>query len=145
MADVIFYEKPGCAGNAKQKSLLKLAGHRLFVKNILTAPWSVETLRPFFGDKPIAEWFNRNAPQVKNGVIDLQCMTEEGAMRAMLMTPILIRRPLMEVDGVKSAGFDADYIDRWIGLSRDSQTVLHHDLEQCRSNNGKPCPQTGGK
>ena len=29
MAKVIFYEKPGCKNNTKQKTLLKAAGHQL--------------------------------------------------------------------------------------------------------------------
>ena len=35
MADVIFWEKPGCAGNARQKALLAAAGHRLKVRDLL--------------------------------------------------------------------------------------------------------------
>lgn len=29
MAHLVFYEKPGCAGNARQKALLRAAGHTL--------------------------------------------------------------------------------------------------------------------
>ena len=50
MANVTFYEKPGCRNNTKQKILLLAAGHNLEAKSLLTEPWTPETLRPFFGN-----------------------------------------------------------------------------------------------
>ena len=38
MATVIFYEKPGCVGNAKQKRLLADAGHEVVPRDLLTEP-----------------------------------------------------------------------------------------------------------
>ena len=35
MAKIIFYEKPGCGGNARQKALLLASGHELEVRNLL--------------------------------------------------------------------------------------------------------------
>lgn len=67
MATLTFYEKPGCQGNARQKALLRAAGHQLNVRNLLTEPWTPERLRQFFGALPVAQWFNRNAPAVKSG------------------------------------------------------------------------------
>ena len=58
MATVIFYEKPGCVNNTKQKALLIAAVHTVKALNLLTEHWTVETLRPFFGNLPVAEWFN---------------------------------------------------------------------------------------
>ncbi len=57
MAEVIFFEKPGCAGNARQKRLLAQSGHAVDARSLLAEPWTAETLRPFFGDRPVAEWF----------------------------------------------------------------------------------------
>jgi hypothetical protein len=34
MAEVIFYEKAGCAGNARQKALLRASGHQLVVRDL---------------------------------------------------------------------------------------------------------------
>lgn len=45
MATLTFYEKPGCQGNARQKALLRAAGHQLHVRNLLTEPWTPERLR----------------------------------------------------------------------------------------------------
>ena len=58
MTKVVFYEKPGCGGNARQKALLIASGHELDVRNLLTEPWTAATLRPFFGSKPLRDWFN---------------------------------------------------------------------------------------
>ena len=69
MAKVIFYEKPGCKNNTKQKTLLKAAGHQLEAHNLLTEPWTKDNLRLFFGDRPVAEWFNKAAPKVKSGEV----------------------------------------------------------------------------
>ena len=58
MATVIFYEKPGCGNNTKQKVWLAASGHTVLAKNLLTEKWTAERLRPFFGDLPVAQWFN---------------------------------------------------------------------------------------
>ncbi|WP_026607457.1 ArsC/Spx/MgsR family protein [Methylocapsa acidiphila] len=130
MAHIIFYEKPGCANNARQKRLLEAAGHSLSVRDMLTEPWTAERLRDFFGDRPVAEWFNRAAPRVKSGAVEPERLDAERAIALMLDEPLLIRRPLMEVEGERSVGFDPDHVDAWIGLSAPS--VQGVDLETCR-------------
>lgn len=129
MTKIVFYEKPGCANNARQKQILAAAGHELYVKNLLAEPWTAERLRGFFGMRPVAEWFNKAAPQIKSGVIDPSALEAEEALSLMLSAPILIRRPLMEADGQKDIGFDIEKVDAWIGLQAKN-TVL--DLETCR-------------
>ncbi len=130
MAYVIFYEKPGCANNARQKLLLSAAGHELDVRNLLTEPWSGERLRDFFGATAVNEWFNRAAPKIKSGEIDPARLDAATAISLMLQDPILIRRPLMEAEGRKLAGFDAAMIEEWIGLS--DPKARGTDLETCR-------------
>lgn len=117
MATVIFYEKPGCIGNAKQKRLLAEAGHRVEARNLLAEAWTAATLRPFFGERPVADWFNRSAPAVKSGEIDPGRFDEESALAALIAAPLLIRRPLMQVGDRREAGFEPDLVDAWIGLS----------------------------
>ena len=116
MARVEFYEKPGCAGNAKQKALLVASGHDVESHNLLATHWTAASLRPFFGKRPVAEWFNSAAPQVKSGAIQPAAMTAEAALAAMIANPILICRPLMKVEVRSEAGFDQDAVDAWIGL-----------------------------
>ncbi|RAP42194.1 hypothetical protein BYZ73_05360 [Rhodovulum viride] len=117
MAQVIFYEKPGCVGNARQRAVLTASGHALDLRDILRAGWTAETLRPFFGDRPVREWVNASAPRVKSGEIRPEALTEAEAMDLMLADPLLIRRPLMQVGEVRMAGFDQAAVADWIGLA----------------------------
>ena len=137
MATVVFYEKPGCINNTKQKKLLLDAGHTVHAKNLLTTPWTSNQLKKFFSDLPVAQWFNQSAPQVKSGEVDPRRLTPNKAITMMLSNPLLIRRPLMAVDGVYRVGFDQEEVDRWIGLTKvESQ----QDLESCpRSHEQKNC------
>jgi len=117
MATVVFYEKPGCANNTRQKVLLAAAGHTVLAKSLLTEKWSASRLREFFGTLPVAEWFNPSAPRIKSGEVLPEGLDESAALDLMLADPLLIRRPLMDVDGQCRAGFDPEAVDRWIGLA----------------------------
>lgn len=116
MAIVIFHEKPGCAGNARQKALLSASGHIVVARDLLATRWTPDSLRPFFGPRPVAEWFNRAHPRVKSGEIRPEGFSEAEALALMCAEPLFIRRPLMEVDGLRMAGFDDAAVDGWIGL-----------------------------
>jgi nitrogenase-associated protein len=89
MATLTFYEKPGCQGNARQKALLRAAGHQLNVRNLLTEPWTPERLRQFFGALPVAQWFNRNAPAVKSGEVNPDALDADAALALMVKRTIL--------------------------------------------------------
>ena len=130
MKHVTFYEKPGCKGNARQKKLLTAAGYTLTVKSVLSEPWSCETLRPFFGSRPVADWFNPNASEVKNGTVNPETFHEEDALKIMLNQPILIRRPLIKLNGDACCGFDEPVLTL-LGLSKSPC-----DLEACRQITG---------
>ena len=136
MANVIFYEKPGCANNTRQKALLAASGHVLEVRDILTWPWSAAELESFFGDRPVAEWFNRAAPRVKSGAVRPEEFGRDEALAAMLADPLLIRRPLMEAAGRREAGFDDGRVRAWIGLA-DGQPPAP---EACTRGTAEPCP-----
>lgn len=136
MAEVIFYEKPGCINNTKQKQLLREAGHQVEARNLLTEAWSRESLRAFFADLPVAEWFNRSAPSVRDGWVIPETMGEERALNLMLAEPILIRRPLVQVGEERRVGFDMAAVDAWIGLEGG---VPAADLESCPREQGHRC------
>ncbi|MBI5937337.1 MAG: hypothetical protein HY850_05760 [Betaproteobacteria bacterium] len=136
---VVFYEKPGCANNTRQKALLAAAGHTVQAKSLLTEPWCAERLRAFFGDLPVAQWFNPSAPRIKSGEVQPAQLDAETALNLMLADPLLIRRPLMEVDGERRVGFDAAAVDAWIGLQ--SSALNDENLESCRKGHvAQPCP-----
>ncbi len=138
MANVVFYEKPGCKNNTKQKTLLKAAGHNLDARNLLTESWTPQKLRPFFGDLSVTEWFNQSAPRIKSGEIKPIELDAETALTLMIADPLLIRRPLIQVGEIYRVGFDQDSIDAWIGLNSTSSVT--EDLETCpRSHAETPC------
>ncbi len=116
MADVIFYEKPGCGGNARQKALLIASGHHVDVRSLLTEPWTAVRLIQFLEGRPLREWFNAASPRLKSGEIDPDKLTREAALALMLQDPLLIRRPLIQVGDRREAGFDRAKVDAWIGL-----------------------------
>lgn len=148
MVTVIFYEKPGCINNTKQKALLKAAGHDVQAHNLLTVPWTVEQLRLFFGTLPVADWFNRSAPAVKAGKVVPETLDPETALAMMVQNPLLIRRPLIQIEDQRVVGFDGAAIDAWIGLQpldtaqqENSNTLMQQDLQTCpRSQEAISCP-----
>ncbi|MEJ2373805.1 MAG: hypothetical protein P8Y16_08505 [Sulfurimonas sp.] len=61
---VIFFEKPGCMGNAKQKTLLDLYNIRYKTEDILSYPWTKEFLEEFFKDIPKEKIYNPSTCRV---------------------------------------------------------------------------------
>ena len=130
MAEVDFWEKPGCINNTRQKQLLREAGHLVREHNLLTEAWASERLRAFFGELPVAEWFNRSAPAIKEGRVVPEGLGEAEALALMIQDPLLIRRPLMQVGDQRRVGFDAAAMDLWIGLAPKAAQG-NADLETC--------------
>lgn len=127
MADVIFYEKPGCINNTRQKKLLLKAGHQLDERNLLTEPWTAARLLAFFNDLPVNAWFNQSAPAVKSGEVDPEVLTAEQAIHCMLADPLLIRRPLMEIGDRKLVGFEPEQVEDLLNPG----SVIDNGLEIC--------------
>lgn len=123
MAKVTFYEKSGCGGNARQKALLMRSGHELDVRDLLATPWTAEELHSFFGTRAVSEWFNGASPRVKSGEIIPANLDADSALALMLSDPLLIRRPLIEANGRREAGFDYALVDAWIGLETPAVAV----------------------
>jgi len=137
MALIHFYEKPGCGNNAKQKDLLIEAGHWLIEHDLLTHDWrgEPEKLRSFFGEKPVVEWFNRAAPIIKHGLLNPADVNAEQAIDMMIAEPLLIRRPLIEIENHRMAGFDNDEVARFLDLETGE-----NDLESCpKQRSAKAC------
>jgi len=145
MADVIFYEKPGCGGNARQKALLAASGHQVEARSLLAEPWSAEELKLYFGLRPVEQWFNQASPRVKSGEVDPAACTEAEALRLMLQDPLLIRRPLMRVGERREAGFGQALVDAWIGLRPANERVSDTCIRTGREETTPPCePQKAG-
>jgi nitrogenase-associated protein len=125
MATIQFYQKPGCATNARQKRMLEAAGHTVIAKSLIAEPWTAETLCGFFEAMPVQAWFNPASPRMKSGEISPEKLDAASAIALMLDDPLLIRRPLVATDGQRCAGFDNALIASLLGDRTDA------NLEAC--------------
>lgn len=125
--NVIFWEKPGCIGNTQQKALLRQHGYKLDVRDLLTTPWTADLLRPFFADKAVVEWFNQSAPDVKSGAIQTNQLSEKEALEMMVENPLLICRPLLQVNELRQSGFVAGVVLEHLKIVLKSD----EDLQSC--------------
>ncbi len=136
MATVLFYEKPGCGTNARQKRMLEAAGHSIVAASLLDEPWTEERLQSFFGDTPVAAWFNAASPRVKSGEIDPESVDATSALSLLVADHLLIRRPLIEADGKRCAGFDREPVTSLLAGNESGEP-----LEGCsRPHAATPCP-----
>lgn len=130
MTTVVFYQKPGCGTNARQIHALEAAGHSVIARNLLSEPWKPLDLLTFFGDMPVASWFNPAAPRVKSGEINPLETDAATALALMLDDPLLIRRPLIEANGARCVGFDREPVLSLLGsgMRTDMQACTRHDV-----------------
>ena len=130
MTHIIFFEKPGCGGNARQRAALEAAGHTLERRNLLTAFWTREQLLGFLASRPVCDWFNPSAPRVKCGEIRPDTLSAEEALDLLITEPLLIRRPLMQRadDGSRMVGFDHACVHAWVGLATPAPRM---SLDNC--------------
>lgn len=132
MADVVFFQKMTCGGNARQRAALVAAGHRVVSRDLLAEPWTAESLSPFLRDLAPADWFNRSAKRVKEGEVVPEALDREAALALLLADPALIRRPLIESGDRRMVGWNAEAINAWLGLTDAASTV------------GESCPRHQG-
>jgi nitrogenase-associated protein len=129
---VVFFEKPGCANNARQKAWLLAAGHSVEARDLLRHPWSREELLAYLDELPVSEWFNRASPKLKSGEVNPASLTRQAALDLLLGEPLLIRRPLLRVGERRAVGFDVARIHAWLGLPEAVvRQFAPHDAERC--------------
>lgn len=150
MATIHFYGKPDCINNRRQKELLRAAGHELIDYDILRTIFTKETLRPFFEDRPVTEWFNPTAPAITSGHITPNRLSEDEALDHMLYDRLLIRRPLLQIDSEQFCGFDGDRLKKLInftpteGNSAVFERLINTDLVTCpRTGTTESCTTIG--
>lgn len=136
MAEILFWEKPGCQGNARQKTWLQAGGHVVHARSLKGEQWTPESLLAFLAPLPVAQWFNRSAPAVSSGAIVPETLTSRDALPLLLANPLLIRRPLLQVGEERRVGFDAVEIAAWIGLP--DVALPEGNLEACAHTPGLP-------
>ncbi|TLU87974.1 MAG: arsenate reductase family protein [Chlorobium sp.] len=148
MATVLFYEKPGCINNTRQKAMLESSGHIVECINLLEYPWSKEELEQYLGTKPVSECFNLAAPTVKSGEIDPFSFMREDAIALMIEEPLLIKRPLMKIGNHYLQGFDITSLSTLISLEpiecgeQGEQSSALMDMNTCPHTNNLSCKKT---
>lgn len=133
MKIVLFYEKPGCATNAKQKKSLRDAGNIVIERNLLESGLSLNDLEQFFGNTPHTSWFNPNAPMIKSGAVNPMILSRTAALQLLMRDPILIKRPLMVIGNKKLFGFDQQAVEALLERPLEAKvksSCSHHD-ESC--------------
>ena len=142
MAKIIFFEKPGCINGEKQKKILQEAGNSLHCIDIRTYSWSKENLLPFTKGRSPVELINSSAPAVKKGDIRPASLSFDEAMDLMVADPILIQRPLIEVDGLFIQGFNHQSLKPYLGNWTGNEDVITcpniHSLSCDEKKEGKP-------
>ena len=132
--NITFYEKPGCAGNKKQKEILSLNGLSFHIKSILDTHWTSDTLTPFFDGLDKHEIINTFAPQIKNNEIDINDYSKEELIDIMCQNPILIKRPLLQIGQNYICGFDIPKINALLGI----EICEHISLSTCQKSDCIP-------
>ncbi|ARU47830.1 ArsC/Spx/MgsR family protein [Sulfurospirillum diekertiae] len=132
---VIFYEKTGCSGNARQKALLTEYGVTFDVRSLLDTSWDVPTLNSFFQGLTPKEMLNPFAPQLKDGSFKLEDYTKESLIEKMVQEPILIRRPLLQIGDVKLCGFDIPRLNLLLHVKMPTPQNINACLSSDACNN----------
>ncbi|MFZ4524376.1 MAG: ArsC/Spx/MgsR family protein [Chlorobium sp.] len=141
MAMILFYEKPGCKNNTRQKAMLELSGHDVEAVNLLEYSWSKEELEEYLGEKPVVECFNPAAPAIKSGELNPLRLTKEDAITIMIREPLLIKRPLMKIGNHYLQGFDTTELRNLIsfdavdGAENVIKSFKMSDMDSCPHNN----------
>jgi len=133
MSLIIFYEKPGCKTNAKQKQAFRDAGCKIIERDLLNHGLEPAELYEFFKGMPVTKWFNPNAPMIKTGKINPVSLDKETALQMLMDDPILIRRPLMIVKGKKLSGFNKWFLEKLLDIKMDSKPSMKCETEACAS------------
>ena len=130
MAFIQFFEKPGCINGEKQKNILIEAGNVLECVNILEHTWSREELAPFIVDNEPALIMIHTAPAIKKGEIVPENLQYNEAVTLMIENPILIKRPLIRVDGMSTQGFTDERLAPYLGSwDREDDVVTCPNLQ----------------
>ena len=128
MSQLVFFEKPGCATNSRQKLLLTRAGVVFETRSLLAENWTADRLELFFNGLPVEQWFNRAAPRVKNVEVRPERVSAAQALALMVADPLLIRRPLLEKDEWRAVGFDWETLAPRLGIDAETQTKSQKDI-----------------
>jgi len=130
----IFFGKTSCINNRKQKEILRQAGVAFVEHDLLAFPWSADLLAQFFRGVPKNLWVNPSAPDIKQGTVQVDKLSEAELLNLMVANPLLIRRPLISWQGQHWVGFDWAVLSEVLPTSTPAAETLvrsGEDLESC--------------
>lgn len=151
MEALLFFEKPGCVTNSRQKRLLTAAGIAFEARSLLAEPWTQESLLRFLSGLPVTSWFNAAAPRIKSGEVRPDRLDAMLALTLMVDDPLLIRRPLLQCGEWRAVGFDWPQVAARFGIDAALAAALAQQsdgqLEGCshaaeRHNEVTHCPSS---
>lgn len=119
MPTVVFFEKPDNVVNPGQVKLVAAAGHEIETRDLTAENWTPAALRAYFGDRPVAEWFDPRAPKILSGEIDPDKVNPQAALVMMSIDPSLIKSPLVKFKDRCASGLDASQLEIFLNGARD--------------------------
>ncbi|GAB3391285.1 thioredoxin domain-containing protein [Azotobacter armeniacus] len=126
---VVFYEKPGCGGNRRQKTLLQDHSIALEVRDLISTPWTRERLEAFFVGLEKDAMVNSAAPKIKSGEVDVTALSRDELIEKMLAEPLLIKRPLLEVGETRLCGFDIPRLNELLNVDMPVPETINSCLK----------------
>ncbi len=134
MADMKFFAKKDCITTQQQKRTLQGNGNVLCCFDIMAQEWTKETLLPFVRGRDPLQIIDCSAKEILNGKIDPVLITFEEAVTLMVVSPHLIKGPLIEVDGLFIQGFEDKRLSRYLGSrEREEQHIGQQKIKEKRS------------
>jgi nitrogenase-associated protein len=110
MSKVVFYARPGAVRDVEQKAVLAAAGYEVEARDLIAEHWTSASLRAFFDERPIVEWFDPAEPRVVSGEIDPGKLNAQEALVTLALDPRLINGPLVRYNGSCAAGLDSEQL-----------------------------------
>ena len=106
MITLSFYEDTNKMIYQPEKERLRTIGFNLDVYDIYAQNWSGSSLRAYFGNKPIIDWFNPERLDVIYQNEDISRLSAQKALLMMVIDPSFIKTPLMRIQSECFSGID---------------------------------------
>lgn len=114
MSKLVFYAKPGASDSADHAAALAAAGFEVETRDLTAEHWTSASLRAFFEDRPVVEWFDAAEPRGASGEIEPARLNAQEALVTLAPDPRLIDGPLARCDGSCAAGLDTRRLREFI-------------------------------
>lgn len=125
MAKMIFFANNNCTSSCQKKELLLKAGNSLQCLDLLKQEWTRESLLPFVRGRDPLQIMDSSAEEIKSGAIDPLLLTFDKAVELMVASPVLIKGPLVQVDGLSIQGTADKRLQRYMPDSEGLFNTLY--------------------